>query len=63
MSKHEPVWERPDVLRERARWYRAYAGTQSDRAWALWLAAQLERRAGELEAVQARKIAKPDEPA
>jgi len=65
MSGQEPTWERPESLRERARWYRAFAETHDEAAWALSLAAHLERQADELDAMraaQARKKTKPDEP-
>jgi hypothetical protein len=54
MSGREPVWERPESLREHARWYRAYAEAHGGAAWALSAAAELERHAEEVEASQAR---------
>ena len=66
MSGQQPVWERPESLRERALWYRAFAGAHGDAAWALRLAALLERQADAIEAEQAsqaRPKAEPDEPA
>lgn len=65
MAEQGPIWERPDSLRERARWYRAFAETHADATWALWLAAHLERQADELDAAQAagaRRTPKPGEP-
>ncbi len=66
MLHRDPVWERPEFLRQRACWYRAHAETHGGGAWALQLAEDLERRADELEATQAklpRVKSKPDDPA
>lgn len=61
MSGQEPTWERPEVLRERARWYRDFAEAHNDAAWAIWLAAHLERQADEIDAQQARAARQPDD--
>lgn len=64
MAEQHPIWERPESLRERARWYRTLAETQADASWALRLAELLERQADALDAAQAaqaRPKAKPDE--
>jgi hypothetical protein len=54
MPGHEPIWERPESLRERAHWYRAFAKAHGGAAWAQALAAHLERQAEKIEALQAR---------
>jgi hypothetical protein len=57
---------RPEFLRQRARWYRARSETDGGGAWALQLAEDLERRADEIEAMQAklsREKSKPNDPA
>jgi hypothetical protein len=59
MPEREQTWERPESLRERARWYRAFEEAHNDASWALWLAAHLERRADHLEALQARAARYP----
>jgi hypothetical protein len=60
VTKSDPIWERPESLRERARFYRAYAvAHEGDRAWALWLAVKLEREAGEIERKQATPRDRP----
>jgi hypothetical protein len=60
MPYRTPTWERPESIRERARWYRAYAAAHPGESdWALRLAAHLERHADELEARQATALLSP----
>ena len=63
MPHRIPSWERPEAVRERARWYRAYAAAHpGESAWALRLAEHLDRQADELEAKHATapRPPKPD---
>ena len=65
MPEQEPVGERPETLRERARWYRAFASTDGDAEGALRLADHLERPAADakvpsLRAARLRRSAEPD---